>query len=108
MGYRVLTTQVWNYNVPNQTSKGFQSVAVDYSEDGVSWQNLAKFYLATGQWVKEVMVALQVLILWDFQPGTFFFPAWIRASIAKAWARWHLRLCTVLIKVQLVMITTGY
>ncbi|MBK7790985.1 MAG: hypothetical protein IPJ54_21000 [Saprospiraceae bacterium] len=28
-----------------------------------------------GNWpvVKEVMVALLVLILWDFQPGTFFF-----------------------------------
>ena len=49
--HRVLTTQVWNYNVPNQTSKGFQSVAVDYSEDGVSWQNFGNFTwpLASGE-----------------------------------------------------------
>src|SRR5690606_26942998 len=41
----------WNYNVAGQTQFGFQMVAIDYSEDGDSWQNLGSYVwpLATGE-----------------------------------------------------------
>lgn len=36
-------SRIWNYNVENQTNKGFRQVWVDFSEDGVSWQTLGQF-----------------------------------------------------------------
>lgn len=43
-------SQIWNYNVENETDKGFQSVAVDISDDGVTWTEygLYQWALATG------------------------------------------------------------
>lgn len=38
--YQLYDTQIWNYNVENQTNRGFQQVAVDYSQDGLVWQEL--------------------------------------------------------------------
>lgn len=35
--HRLLTSHIWNYNVNNETNKGFQSVAIDYSSDGITW-----------------------------------------------------------------------
>jgi len=31
------SSQIWNYNVLGETANGFQNVAVDISDDGVSW-----------------------------------------------------------------------
>ena len=44
-------SQVWNYNVENETDKGFQSVAVDVSDDGITWTEygLYTWNLATGE-----------------------------------------------------------
>jgi len=44
-------SQVWNYNVANETDKGFQSVAVDVSDDGVNWTEfgLYQWDLASGE-----------------------------------------------------------
>ncbi len=30
-------SQIWNYNVMNEVDKGFENVAVDYSDDGITW-----------------------------------------------------------------------
>ncbi|MFK7934957.1 MAG: PA14 domain-containing protein [Saprospiraceae bacterium] len=38
--YQLYDMQIWNYNVENETERGFREVAVDYSLDGVVWQNL--------------------------------------------------------------------
>lgn len=48
--YRLTSSQIWNYNVANETSKGFQNVFVDYSEDGVNWTSLGQYNwpVATG------------------------------------------------------------
>lgn len=45
MGERHLLfqTQVWNYNVPDSTDRGFQMVAVDYSLDGNTWTELGTY-----------------------------------------------------------------
>ncbi|MEZ4905941.1 MAG: PA14 domain-containing protein [Spirosomataceae bacterium] len=42
--YRLQGTRVWNYNVQNQTNKGFKTVLVDYSTDGITWQALGGTY----------------------------------------------------------------
>lgn len=49
--YELISSQVWNYNVPGQTDKGFEMVKVDYSEDGSTWNNLGEFnwLLAPGE-----------------------------------------------------------
>ena len=36
-------TQIWNYNATGATAAGFQRVAIDYSEDGVSWEELGTY-----------------------------------------------------------------
>lgn len=36
-------TQIWNYNVLNETIKGFENVAIDYSEDGVTWNEYGSY-----------------------------------------------------------------
>lgn len=49
--HKLLTSQVWNYNVADSTHLGFQNVAVDYSENGVDWNVLGTYVwsLATGE-----------------------------------------------------------
>jgi PA14 domain/F5/8 type C domain len=42
--YRMKDTRIWNYNAQNQTNKGFKTVFVDYSLDGVTWQQLGNAY----------------------------------------------------------------
>jgi hypothetical protein len=48
--HKLLSTHLWNYNVFNETQKGFESTAIDYSLDGVNWITLDTFSLsqATG------------------------------------------------------------
>ncbi|GEM_PF-550094 len=48
--YNLGTTQVWNYNVTGATASGFQQVVIDYSTDGIHWQELGiyNWNLATG------------------------------------------------------------
>jgi len=48
--YNLGTTQVWNYNVDGATASGFQQVVIDYSTDGINWQELGTYNwdLATG------------------------------------------------------------
>lgn len=43
--YKFQGTRVWNYNVLNETNKGFKNVTVDYSTDGITWQALGTTYL---------------------------------------------------------------
>ncbi len=44
-------THFWNYNVAGSTDQGFQSVAIDYSLDGITWSNYGNYSwpLATGE-----------------------------------------------------------
>lgn len=48
--YTLTKTHVWNYNVTDQTGRGFKSVVIDYSIDGVNWttQGYHTFPEATG------------------------------------------------------------
>jgi hypothetical protein len=41
--HRMLTSQIWNYNVPGNTNLGFQNVAIDYSVDGITWQTYGNY-----------------------------------------------------------------
>ena len=49
--YQLINSHVWNYNVENETNKGFQSVSIDYSDDGLSWTSLGNYNwpLASGE-----------------------------------------------------------
>ena len=49
--HHLLTSQVWNYNVNGETNKGFQQVAIDYSEDGTTWLQFGTYAwpLASGE-----------------------------------------------------------
>lgn len=42
--YKLQGTRIWNYNVLNQTNKGFKTVAIDYSLDGTTWTTLGSNY----------------------------------------------------------------
>ena len=42
--YKFTTSRIWNYNVANETDKGFKNVYVDYSLDGTTWQQLGNTY----------------------------------------------------------------
>lgn len=42
--YAFKETRVWNYNVVNETNKGFRTVYVDYSTDGTVWKQLGGVY----------------------------------------------------------------
>lgn len=42
--YTFQGTRVWNYNVANETNKGFKTVYVDYSTDGTTWKQLGGVY----------------------------------------------------------------
>ena len=41
--HRIWTSHIWNYNVANATTEGFQDVSIDYSLDGVNWTNLGSY-----------------------------------------------------------------
>jgi hypothetical protein len=49
--HQLISSHIWNYNVLNETNKGFQAVSVDYSQDGTNWTHLDQynFPLATGE-----------------------------------------------------------
>ena len=42
--YKFSTSRIWNYNIPNETDKGFKTVTIDYSNDGTTWQALGNTY----------------------------------------------------------------
>ena len=42
--YTFQGTRVWNFNVAGETNKGFKTVYVDYSTDGVVWTQLGGVY----------------------------------------------------------------
>ncbi len=48
--YKLIGSHIWNYNVENETNKGFENVQIDYSEDGSNWSNLGTYNwpLSTG------------------------------------------------------------
>lgn len=48
--HELYETHFWNYNVLGETDKGFESVTIDYSIDGISWSNFGNYNwpLATG------------------------------------------------------------
>ncbi|MBK9255715.1 MAG: hypothetical protein IPM42_09535 [Saprospiraceae bacterium] len=49
--HQLISSHIWNYNVENETQNGFQSVLVDYSDDGVTWENMGLYNwpLASGE-----------------------------------------------------------
>lgn len=49
--YELISSQIWNYNVAGSIHQGFENVEVDYSEDGIVWNNLGSYNwpLATGE-----------------------------------------------------------
>ena len=42
--YKFKNLRVWNYNIANETNKGFNQVVVDYSLDGNTWTPLGGVY----------------------------------------------------------------
>lgn len=42
--YAFQGTRIWNYNVVNETDKGFKKVYIDYSADGIVWKQLGGVY----------------------------------------------------------------
>lgn len=42
--YMFQTSRIWNYNVTGETDKGFKNVVIDYSADGITWQQLGGTY----------------------------------------------------------------
>lgn len=49
--HQLISSHIWNYNVQNETYKGFQNVSIDYSDDGSNWTNLDTYFWpqATGE-----------------------------------------------------------
>ncbi len=49
--YQIISSQIWNYNVAGQSTSGFESVTLDYSDDGITWINLGNYTwpLANGE-----------------------------------------------------------
>jgi len=49
--YELHGSHVWNYNVENETNNGFETVAIDISEDGVNWTEwgIQNWPLAAGE-----------------------------------------------------------
>lgn len=43
--YSLHESKMWNFNVPDSTSRGMRDIAVDYSNDGVNWTELGEFTL---------------------------------------------------------------
>ena len=48
----VKESHIWNYNAVGDLGKGFKSVAIDYSEDGNTWQQLGIYTWAQATGVK--------------------------------------------------------
>lgn len=46
--YPITSTYIWNYNVFEQTDKGFKDVFIDYSLDGETWIELGSFTFQEG------------------------------------------------------------
>lgn len=44
--YSLHESTIWNFNVPDTTSRGMRDIAVDYSNDGIEWTELGEFELA--------------------------------------------------------------
>ncbi len=42
--YLLKSSRIWNYNVLNQTNKGFKSVVIDYSMNGTNWTAMPGTY----------------------------------------------------------------
>ncbi len=49
--HQLISSHIWNYNVLNESVKGFQAVTIDYSENGVTWSGAGQYNwpLATGE-----------------------------------------------------------
>lgn len=49
--HQLISSHIWNYNVMDETHKGFQAVSIDYSDDGNNWTHLDIYNwpLATGE-----------------------------------------------------------
>jgi len=41
--YSLHQTKVWNFNVPDSTSRGMRDVVIDYSNDGEDWTELGEY-----------------------------------------------------------------
>ena len=41
--YVLHETHIWNYNVLNETTKGFRGVTIDYSIDGINWHPIGNY-----------------------------------------------------------------
>jgi len=47
LGYNYIlgATTIWNFNVENETGKGFKNIILDYSLDGITWIEAGQFQL---------------------------------------------------------------
>lgn len=43
--YQLSSAKIWNYNVFNETGKGFKNMTIDYSIDGNTWMNVGQLEL---------------------------------------------------------------
>jgi len=41
--YSLHESTIWNFNVPDLTSRGMNSIVIDYSDDGVDWIELGEY-----------------------------------------------------------------
>ncbi len=41
--YRLDAAQIWNYNGENATNQGFEQAVIDYSSDGINWEELGTY-----------------------------------------------------------------
>ena len=60
--YELRGSHFWNYNVTNHTGRGFKQMAIDYSLDGISWNEVGTFELpqATGENTYEGFTGLDL------------------------------------------------
>ena len=57
--YFLSTSTIWNSNIFNETNKGVQQLAVDFSSDGVNWITLDTFQL--NQLIPLILLVLLLL-----------------------------------------------
>lgn len=67
-------SQIWNYNVLNETDKGFENVAIDYSDDGVNWNEFGSY-------------------VWPLAPGTSGYSGFAGPNFQGTYARYILISC---------------
>jgi len=48
-GYSLNASTIWNCNVYNQTDAGIQTYAVDFSLDGITWQEVGEYGLSQAE-----------------------------------------------------------